>query len=423
MTLITTMKTTTLKRQALWLLCLTTVASGCDSQIPTERSLTSLRLSLRNPTEAELGSPANPVTPTQMTFDVDTLDEKGQPFSFDGNLYGYVIAGGSRLWLVDPCTNPNPTSDPTLLKTLSMRGGKVLSAQLPLNLPAIFGRVALNLEETKSRALGSTPAIYFPNPTITKLMKPLDITAPNASYCSPYLSRQVTVDRTETSAGKLIVSSIFQNGLAVSDTSAPDYGSMYIFTFSQPSKDLQIGTVLERMSGSIAKFNGMTQLANPILKATGEFRSDWVPVPIELDKSRMPTGGPTSANNQWLTKRIASPVRVSGIVCEVGSDKNRADNWQKYNTVVINQLDLDPESEAGCGGVNLSYNKDMGTRFNVQLPGKGFGGFDPAQHAGQEATFVGMLQNAASKSGKTLFWTVVVRKTPDVCLKPKAECP
>jgi len=42
--------------------------------------------------------------------------------------------------------------------------------------------------------------------------------------------------------------------------------------------------------------------------------------------------------------------------------------------------------------------------------------------AGREATFVGMLQNGVSTSGKTLFWTVAVRNAGDVCLLPKAQC-
>ena len=130
-----------------------------------------------------------------------------------------------------------------------------------------------------------------------------------------------------------------------------------------------------------------------------------------------------TANNQWLTKYIAAPVKVTGIVCEVTLDETRSSNWIKYNTVAINQVDNDPKSNTGCGGVNLSFPVGLGERFNLQLPGKGFGGFYPVEYAGQEATFVGMLQNGASKSGKTLFWTAVVRRTSDVCLKPRAECP
>ncbi len=406
-----------------WLLATSGLVAGCDNQLSLEHRLTSLRMVLRSPMESELGSPTNPVTPATLKFDIEALDEKGKTFPFDGNLSAYLIAGGNRLSLVDPCSSATPTGDPTILKTIGMRSGKVTGEQVPLSLPPVFGRIAINLEEPQSQALGSTPAIYFPNPTIARLMKPLDVTAGNASYCSPYLSRQVTVDTTATAAGKLIVSSVFQNGLAVSDTSSPDYGSMYVFTFSQPSAQIQIGTILDSMSGAIAKFNGMTQLANPVLIPTSSFRPDLLPAPVELDAAHRPTGGPTSANNQWLTKSIAAPVRVTGIVCDVVADSNRASNWEKYNTVVINQVDSDPKSSTGCGGVNLSYDSGLGTRFNVQLPGKGFGGFDPVQYAGQEATFIGMLQNGASKSGKTLFWTAVVRRTADVCLKPKAQCP
>jgi hypothetical protein len=43
--------------------------------------------------------------------------------------------------------------------------------------------------------------------------------------------------------------------------------------------------------------------------------------------------------------------------------------------------------------------------------------------AGREATFIGMLQNAASKSGKTLYWTAAVRSASDVCLLPHDQCP
>jgi hypothetical protein len=399
------------------------LGSGCDNQLAGEHRLTSLRMLLRSPTESELGSPSNTINPATLKFDVEALDEKGKLMAVDASLSAYIIAGGSRLSLVDPCSSMTPTGDPAILKSIGMRGGKVTGEQVPLNMPAVFGRIAINLEDPQSQALGSTPPIYFANPTIARLMKPLDLTAGNASFCSPYLSRQVIVDSTATPAGKLIVSSLFQSGLAVSDTSSPDYGSMYIFTFSQPSSQIQIGTVLERMSGAIAKFNGMTQLGNPVLVPAGMFRPDLVPAPVELDAGHRPKGGPTSANNQWLTKYIAAPVKVTGIVCEVTLDETRSSNWIKYNTVAINQVDNDPKSNTGCGGVNLSFPVGLGERFNVQLPGKGFGGFDPLQYAGQEATFVGMLQNGASKSGKTLFWTAVVRRTSDVCLKPRAECP
>jgi hypothetical protein len=85
----------------------------------------------------------------------------------------------------------------------------------------------------------------------------------------------------------------------------------------------------------------------------------------------------------------------------------------------MNLLDSDPASAAGCSpGADFAFRY-----FAVQLPGKGFGGFDPLTMAGREATFIGMLQNAASKSGKTLYWTAAVRSASDVCLLPHDQCP
>jgi len=82
---------------------------------------------------------------------------------------------------------------------------------------------------------------------------------------------------------------------------------------------------------------------------------------------------------------------------------------------------MDPESSGGCGGVNPT-GYVAPTRFSVQFPGKGTNGFDPMLHKGKEVTLTGMLQNSVSKSGKTLFWTVVVRDPSDVCIGPRATC-
>ena len=154
--------------------------------------------------------------------------------------------------------------------------------------------------------------------------------------------------------------------------------------------------------------------------ATNEMHPELVPAPVILDQTRLPDNKASDpVNNKWLTKYIAAPARISGIVCETQNDAGRHDNWLKYNTVVINVVDSDPASSSGCSpGQDFSFRY-----FSVQLPGKGFAGFDPGALAGQPATFTGMLQNSASKSGKTLYWTVTVRNANDVCLLPKAQCP
>lgn len=393
----------------------------CDYASSDDRVLTSLRMNLQSPTASGLGSPTAPQQIDKLLFDVEALDNKGQVMAADALLDTFIAAGGSRLSLANPCATTQPsTSDPAwLLQKVPLVAGRAQGISVDLTAPGIFGRVELNLEDPASQALGSSPSIYFPNPTISRIMRPLDPNALNASYCTPLLGRQVVVDST-SAGGKLVVSSLFQNGLAVSDSSAPDYGSIYVFTFSQPSSYLRIGSVISRLSGAIAKFNGMTQIANPVITAAGELRSELVPQPVVLDSTRLPDNrAPNPVNNKWLTKYIAAPATITGIVCEVQNDQSRRDNWVKYNTIVVNLVDTDPASVAGCSpGANFGF-----SYFSVQVPGKGFAGFDPLLMAGREATFVGMLQNGVSTSGKTLFWTVAVRNAGDVCLLPKAQCP
>lgn len=409
------------KKRRLLLAPLFLLLGQCDNLSSGEHTLTSLRMTLQSPTSSGLGSPSQPQQVDALTFDVEALDEKGRTLPIDATLNTFIAAGGSRLSLVNPCaTTTTPTSDPAwLLQKIPLVGGRAPGIRTDLTAPGIFGRIELNLEDPVSQALGSSPSIYYPNPTITRVMQPLDPNALNASYCTPLLGRQVVIDRT-SGAGKLVVSSLFQNGLAISDSSAPDYGSIYVFTFSRPDSYLRIGSVISRVSGAIAKFNGMTQIANPVITPAGELRNELVPQPVVLDSTRLPDNRSSNpVNNKWLTKYIAAPVKISGIVCEVQNDANRRDNWTKYNTVIVNLVDADPASVAGCSpGTNFGF-----SYFSVQVPGKGFAGFDPLVMAGREATFVGMLQNGVSTSGKTLFWTVGVRNTDDVCLLPKAQCP
>jgi len=58
---------------------------------------------------------------------------------------------------------------------------------------------------------------HFPNPTISLLMEPWDPDARDATYCTPYLNRQVLIDGPP---GKLVVSSVFKNGFGMTDAAA-----------------------------------------------------------------------------------------------------------------------------------------------------------------------------------------------------------
>ena len=52
------------------------LGSGCDNQLAGEHRLTSLRMLLRSPTESELGSPSNTISPATLKFDVEALAKR-----------------------------------------------------------------------------------------------------------------------------------------------------------------------------------------------------------------------------------------------------------------------------------------------------------------------------------------------------------
>lgn len=371
---------------------------ACSTDLPPLHAVTSLRLTLWEP--AQLGSPEMPLLarPESLRFDLQALDDRGQPAAVDGSVDMFLVGSGARIALRNPCADPGgaPGDPPWLLGRVPLKQGQAQDASFRLLADAIFGQVSLVAEDPASRAQGATSPLYLPSPTIPQLMRPWDLKAPNASNCSPYLGRQVVINRA-SAGGKLIVSSVFKDGVAVSDTGSGEYRSLYVFTFGPPSPALVRGRLLRRLSGAIAKFNAFTQLANPnITPSTEAVRPELVPAPEALTADTRPL---TADQQAALLRWSASPVRATATICDL-TDARRADNWNKYSTFVLTY-----DAKDGC---------DNRQTFSVQLPARGFAGVDPQAMAGRKLTVTGMLQNSASPGG-TVFWTVLVRDAADVC--------
>lgn len=392
--------------------------AACVQEIPLDEVLTSLRLTLSEPRETDLGREGKPVTPAQVQFDLQAIGPRGELVRRDYQTQAFLAAGGGRLSLVSPCSASSGADmgqgaggDPGwLLGRIPLKGGEAKGVRIPLASRAIFGQVALNVEEPGTLAIGATPPVYFPNPTIARLMEPWDPDARDASYCSPYLGRQVSLDGP---AGKLIVTSVFKNGFGLTDSSTPDYSSVFVFTFSQPRPTVVKGRLMNRVSGSIAKFNGLTQVANVNYDTGAEVRPDLLPAPVEITADRRRKLGTGDADrtrdleqNKWLLKRVGAVVRVKAKVCDT-NDQFRGPSWQNYSTFVVT---FDPDMNPALDGC------DNRKTFSVQLPGRGFAGFDPDAQKGRDITVTGMLQNSASATGALLFWTIAVRDAQDLAL-------
>ena len=69
--------------------------SGCVIDVPTTEVLTSLRLSLQDPKESDLGREGKPVTVGQIVFDVQAIGPQGDLVRRDYEAQAFLAAGGS----------------------------------------------------------------------------------------------------------------------------------------------------------------------------------------------------------------------------------------------------------------------------------------------------------------------------------------
>jgi hypothetical protein len=242
----------------------------------------------------------------------------------------------------------------------------------------------------------------------------------------------VIVDKA-TGSGKLVVSSVFGNAFAVTDTGASKFNSIYIFSFGKPPPEIVAGRVISQFSGNISTFLGFAEVNFPLFAATNELVAE--PAVIDLSSPAQPDYL-KNRDNVGLLAYSASPVQVTGKLCDPdppnptnNSDLQRTkDNWRKFNQFVL-------DHDTTCSSLS---------NFGVELPSKIVGNFNPLDHRGETITVRGMLRNNSGQnpvtdaSGVTItcsdttpcatgtcvegecrkgafnFWTIQARSTADV---------
>src|SRR5262249_55116685 len=137
--------------------------------------------------------------------------------------------------------------------------------------------------EPVSHATGASPIIYFRNPLIAEVQTPADVTAINATFCSPFSGKFLTFDQASP-GGQLVVTSVFSNAFSVTDTGLPGYhyNSIYLFAFGKPPDDIVPGRVIKKFSGNFSKFVGFTELNFPLFTADDQAPLATVPDPVVL---------------------------------------------------------------------------------------------------------------------------------------------
>lgn len=370
-------------RRALLALALL-AAAGCVDNVPLadKGKVNSLKVVLHSPDPSMLGTPSAPVDVQSATFDVFALDELGQPVTADLDVRLFLSFGGVKTGIVNACGDSAP--DATPIEVIHLAGGQILNHTVML--PDAFGPSALWFDEPTTHATGASPTIYFRNPYIAEIQTPQDLNAPNASFCSNFNGRFITVDHPQMPTGQLVVSSVYINAFVATDTSSGSYGAfnnMFVYSFGAPPPDIVPGRVLKDFSGNISKFVGFTELNFPLFDADDQAPIATLPPPLVLafaDLSNLPKMLGAAAGVVTYTGTECNPLPPNP-----NNDPNIQsvdDQWLKYSSFVV-------DGDGTC---------DSFTNFAVQLPSKTLGSFDPLKNVGKSITVTGMLRNNSGQN-------------------------
>ena len=356
---------------------------GCAQQkaSPTAALLTTLDVQLVDPPPDGLGSPMAPVDVKQATFNVIAHDEQGNVVNQDVDVDVFISFGGVKTGANSACGADESGTQP--IERVTLKGGMLMNHTVQL--PLAFGSTSIWVDEPVSGATGASPTIYFRNAFIAEAQTPADLTATNATFCSPFNGKFLVFDHA-TGTGQLVVTAVYSNAFTVTDTGvAPgQFNSIYLFAFGKPPSDIVEGRVITDFSGNYSKFVGFTELNFPLFNvADNTVPLAPVPPPVPLTYADI-------GNIAKMLGASSSVVSYTGTICNPlppnpTNDPNiqkTIDSWNKYNQFVV-------DNDQTC---------DDFTNIAVELPSKVLGAFDPLQSIGKSATFTGMLRNNSGQN-------------------------
>lgn len=358
-----------------------TLALGCVEHKPLVAGrVDTLEVQLLDPPPSGLGSPANPVSVNQATFNIVVRDALGNVVPKDLSVDVFISFGGIKTGADSACGADASGNNP--IERVQLVAGRLMSHTVQL--PNAYGATSVWIDEPNSHATGASPTIYFRNPLIPEVQTPPDPTAMNATFCSPFNNKFVIIDKASP-GGQLLVGSVFSGAFTVVDTGATTFNSIYLYAFGKPPPYIVPGRLLKSFSGNYSKFVGFTELNFPLFSAdmTAPVDPSLLPPPVVLSARDL-------GNNARLLGYDAATVQYSGTICnplpanpahDVNIQKT-IDSWNKFNEFVI-------DADGSCAAF---------TNFTTQLAAKVMGTFDPLQNIGKTITVTGMLQNHSGQN-------------------------
>lgn len=362
-----------------------------------------------------------------ITINLTALDAAGNPDpSFDRDVEVYAQFLGT--------VTPTPTLADFMLVAQHLVAVPLTRAHLTagkamnqiVTLPAVLGPTTLWIEDgpkpikgkrdidpayMPTYATGTSPTLWFRDPTIADLQTPSSEIALDALLASPFDGKQVTVDTSRYGdVGRLVVTSVFAQGYTVSDVQCSDasgappcttqaYDHIEVFSFSAPRDQrgrlIRQGQVIDGFSGGMTEFNGLTEIGFPVTFASDDaVVPERLPVPVAFDKDTWFKALTDPQGIINFERNEAAPIEITNAkVCELDNDYVRFAQWK-----------LDPFGDGG----NCATNRNV---INVVTAGV-VAGLDPATLVGKTLPrVVGVLRPAFS------IWIIFPRSAADLTLQ------
>jgi hypothetical protein len=375
------------------LLCI--LIAGCVDHQDGITGTQSLHVDLIGP--ADPGSPDDPLDPSArtVTIRVQAIDETNE---IDASFTGDVDVYAQFLGTLTPELGRAP------LAHVTITAGQ--SAQVDLELPPVFGPTILWVEDGSradaTYATGTSETLWYRDPYMEDISKPLDETALDALESSPLENKQVTVTGSRYGVdGRLIVTGVYAQGYTLSDSQcgpggvAPcttgNYDHVLVFSFSRPrdenGNNIELGESIDGFAGAIQEFNGLTEIGFPQTFAAE--------APV-VDAARVPA--PSLLQASFLVDTIEMERRESGLVQIDGGIVCDPDTDEDYATYKQWKLDIG----SGCGSP-------------INIITAGVVDFDPHDYVGMTIpTVVGTLRPVNISAFNV--WIVYPRFAADLTL-------
>lgn len=242
-----------------------------------------------------------------------------------------------------------------------------------LSLEKAFGRTRIWVEDPVTYATGVSEPIHYRGPRIPDVQ-----ISPNTTS-SPFEGERVPIDDQST----MVVVAISRDGFYVTDVDAPEWASIFAYTFSAPP-GVAVGDRVTELSGRVAEFLGFTELVNPSWKISGSLP---LPPPAPVTCAEIAASAPNLA----MEKLESGLIVVESAEIEICPSWPDCPDYDEYR-----QWTLD----AGGCSINVL------SRYTLA-------GFDPPANRGRPVTrMVGTLRHIQFADPQ---WILEPRNAGDVC--------